>query len=129
MEEFSVEKDTLYNSAVTVVFSNRKASISLVQRHLQLSYNRAAQLLEEMEKSGLISSMSESGQREILMLMPVFIQSQGPVRTQTVNIDKTLIREMVEDYWRSFIITGRENPSAGATLIKRLTKELFQWLH
>jgi S-DNA-T family DNA segregation ATPase FtsK/SpoIIIE len=62
-----VEKDPMYDQAVEVVLKNRKASISLVQRHLKIGYNRAARLVEEMEKAGLVSSMSSSGQREILV--------------------------------------------------------------
>jgi S-DNA-T family DNA segregation ATPase FtsK/SpoIIIE len=61
------EKDPMYDQAVEVVLKNRKASISLVQRHLKIGYNRSARLLEEMEKSGMISAMSGSGQREILV--------------------------------------------------------------
>jgi DNA segregation ATPase FtsK/SpoIIIE, S-DNA-T family len=61
------EKDPMYDQAVEVVLSNRKASISLVQRHLKIGYNRAARLVEDMEKAGLVSSMSGSGQREILV--------------------------------------------------------------
>jgi S-DNA-T family DNA segregation ATPase FtsK/SpoIIIE len=61
------EKDPMYDQAVEVVLRNRKASISLVQRHLKIGYNRAARLVEDMEKAGLVSSMSTSGQREILV--------------------------------------------------------------
>jgi S-DNA-T family DNA segregation ATPase FtsK/SpoIIIE len=61
------EKDPMYDQAVEVVMKNRKASISLVQRHLKIGYNRAARLVEDMEKAGLVSSMSGSGQREILV--------------------------------------------------------------
>jgi S-DNA-T family DNA segregation ATPase FtsK/SpoIIIE len=61
------EADPLYDQAVEVVLKNRKASISLVQRHLKIGYNRAARLVEDMEKAGLVSSMSSSGQREILV--------------------------------------------------------------
>jgi len=61
------EKDPMYDQAVEVVLKNRKASISLVQRHLKIGYNRAARLVEEMEQAGLVSAMSGSGQREILV--------------------------------------------------------------
>jgi S-DNA-T family DNA segregation ATPase FtsK/SpoIIIE len=61
------EKDPLYDSAVEIVLKNRKASISLVQRHLKIGYNRSARLLEDMEKAGLVSSLSSNGQREILV--------------------------------------------------------------
>ena len=63
----SGEKDPLYDQAVEVVLKNRKASISLVQRHLKIGYNRAARLVEDMEKAGLVSSMSSNGQRDILV--------------------------------------------------------------
>jgi S-DNA-T family DNA segregation ATPase FtsK/SpoIIIE len=61
------EADPLYDQAVAVVLQNKRASISLVQRHLRIGYNRAARLLEQMEQSGLVSSMSGSGNREILI--------------------------------------------------------------
>jgi S-DNA-T family DNA segregation ATPase FtsK/SpoIIIE len=61
------EKDPMYDQAVEVVLKNRKASISLVQRHLKIGYNRAARLVEDMEQAGLVSAMSGSGQREILV--------------------------------------------------------------
>ncbi len=63
----SGEKDPLYDQAVEVVLKNRKASISLVQRHLKIGYNRAARLVEDMEKAGLVSSMNTNGQRDILV--------------------------------------------------------------
>jgi S-DNA-T family DNA segregation ATPase FtsK/SpoIIIE len=61
------EKDPLYDQAVEIVLKNRKASISLVQRHLKIGYNRAARLVEDMERAGLVSAMSSSGHREILV--------------------------------------------------------------
>ena len=61
------EADPMYDQAVAIVLQHRKASISLVQRHLRIGYNRAARLLEQMEQSGLISSMSTNGSREILL--------------------------------------------------------------
>jgi S-DNA-T family DNA segregation ATPase FtsK/SpoIIIE len=61
------EKDPMYDQAVEVVLKNRKASISLVQRHLKIGYNRAARLVEDMEKAGMVSAMSSNGQRDILV--------------------------------------------------------------
>ena len=67
LSEAGGDKDPMYDQAVEIVLKNRKASISLVQRHLKIGYNRSARMLEEMEKAGLISAMSGSGQREILV--------------------------------------------------------------
>jgi DNA segregation ATPase FtsK/SpoIIIE, S-DNA-T family len=61
------EADPLYDQAVEIVIKNRRASISLVQRHLRIGYNRAARLLEQMENSGVVSTMSSNGNREILV--------------------------------------------------------------
>jgi S-DNA-T family DNA segregation ATPase FtsK/SpoIIIE len=63
----SGEADALYDQAVAIVLKNRRASISLVQRHLRIGYNRAARLLEQMEQSGLVSTMQSNGNREILV--------------------------------------------------------------
>jgi DNA segregation ATPase FtsK/SpoIIIE, S-DNA-T family len=61
------ENDPMYDQAVGVVLQHRRASISLVQRHLRIGYNRAARLLEQMEKSGLVSAMSTNGNRDIIV--------------------------------------------------------------
>ena len=61
------EKDPLYDQAVAVVLQDRKASISYVQRKLKIGYNRSARLLEDMEKAGLVSALTASGQRDILV--------------------------------------------------------------
>ena len=61
------EADPMYDQAVAIVLQNKKASISLVQRHLRIGYNRAARLLEQMEKSGLVSALSSSGNRDLLV--------------------------------------------------------------
>ncbi|MCT9809496.1 DNA translocase FtsK 4TM domain-containing protein [Acidovorax sp. Be4] len=61
------EKDPMYDQAVEVVLKDRKASISYVQRKLRIGYNRSARLLEDMEKAGLVSSLTTSGQREVLV--------------------------------------------------------------
>ncbi|MEN9773666.1 MAG: translocase FtsK [Pseudomonadota bacterium] len=61
------EADPMYDQAVAVVLKHRRASISLVQRHLRIGYNRSARLLEQMEKAGLVSAMGGSGNRDILV--------------------------------------------------------------
>ena len=65
--EIDNEKDPLYDKAVNIVLTNKKASISLVQRHLRIGYNRAARLIETMESSGLVSAMKTNGTRDILI--------------------------------------------------------------
>jgi len=60
------EADPLYDQAVEIVLKNRRASISLVQRHLRIGYNRAARLVEQMEAAGLVSAMQSNGNREVL---------------------------------------------------------------
>jgi S-DNA-T family DNA segregation ATPase FtsK/SpoIIIE len=61
------EADALYDEAVAVVLKHRRASISLVQRHLRIGYNRAARLLESMEQAGVVSAMQSNGNRDILV--------------------------------------------------------------
>jgi len=61
------EKDALYDQAVEVVLRTRRPSISLVQRHLRIGYNRAARLIEDMERAGLVSTMQSNGNREVLV--------------------------------------------------------------
>jgi S-DNA-T family DNA segregation ATPase FtsK/SpoIIIE len=61
------ESDPLYDEAVAIVLRSRRASISLVQRHLRIGYNRAARLIEEMERTGLVSAMQSNGNREVLV--------------------------------------------------------------
>jgi DNA segregation ATPase FtsK/SpoIIIE, S-DNA-T family len=61
------EKDELYDEAVSIVLKSRRASISSVQRQLRIGYNRAARLIEDMERAGLVSEMQTNGSREVLV--------------------------------------------------------------
>jgi S-DNA-T family DNA segregation ATPase FtsK/SpoIIIE len=61
------ETDALYDEAVAIVLKTRRPSISLVQRHLRIGYNRSARLIEQMERAGLVSSMQTNGNREVLV--------------------------------------------------------------
>ncbi|MGA9667182.1 MAG: DNA translocase FtsK 4TM domain-containing protein [Gallionella sp.] len=65
-ESMGAEADPLYDQAVDIVLKNRRASISLVQRHLRIGYNRAARLVEQMEAAGIVSAMQSNGNREVL---------------------------------------------------------------
>ena len=59
--------DDMYTQAVNIVRTERKSSISYIQRNLRIGYNRAANLVEEMEKKGILSEPNHSGKREILL--------------------------------------------------------------
>ena len=61
------EMDPLYDEAVRIVIETRKSSISYIQRRLKVGYNRAARIVEEMEKSGLVGPLESNGSREILI--------------------------------------------------------------
>lgn len=66
-EDSSNSVDELYDQAVAIVARERKASTSFIQRHLQIGYNRAARIVEEMEKQGVISPATSTGKREVLI--------------------------------------------------------------
>ncbi|MBB4286553.1 FtsK/SpoIIIE family DNA translocase [Roseospira goensis] len=59
--------DPLFDRAVDLVARERKASTSFVQRHLQIGYNRAARIIERMEKDGMVSRANHVGKREVLL--------------------------------------------------------------
>lgn len=61
------EADPLYDEAVRFVLETRRPSISFVQRKFQIGYNRAARLIEAMERGGVVSPMQSNGQREVLV--------------------------------------------------------------
>ena len=64
------ETDALYDEAVRFVTESRKASISSVQRRFKVGYNRAARMIEEMEKAGIVSPADNNGSRSVLAPPP-----------------------------------------------------------
>ena len=58
--------DALYQQAVSIVTQQQKASTSFIQRYLQIGYNRAARIIEHMEKEGIISEANHVGKRNVL---------------------------------------------------------------
>ncbi|MGH8852457.1 MAG: DNA translocase FtsK [Casimicrobiaceae bacterium] len=67
LDAVDAEADPMYDQAVAVVLKTRRPSISLVQRHLRIGYNRAARLIEQMERAGLVSAMQTNGNRDVLV--------------------------------------------------------------
>jgi len=67
VEGGDAESDPMYDQAVALVLKTRRPSISLVQRHLRIGYNRAARLIEQMESAGLVSPMQTNGNRDVLV--------------------------------------------------------------
>lgn len=66
-QEDDAEKDPLYDEAVQLVIDTRRASISSLQRRFKIGYNRAARLVEDMERAGIVSPMESNGSREVLV--------------------------------------------------------------
>jgi hypothetical protein len=64
------ESDLLYDEAVNIVTESRRASISYLQRRLKVGYNRAATMIEDMEKTGVVSAVQSNGTREVLAPAP-----------------------------------------------------------
>lgn len=64
------EQDPLYDEAAQIISETRKASISYIQRRLKIGYNRAARIIEDMERSGLVSTANSNGTREVLAPPP-----------------------------------------------------------
>ena len=60
------EEDDLYRRAVKIVLESEKCSTSFIQRKLQIGYNRAARLVEQMEEEGIVSPANHAGKREVL---------------------------------------------------------------
>jgi len=65
------DADPLFDQAVQIVTESRRASISGVQRRLKIGYNRAARMIEEMERIGIVGPAETNGNREVLAPPPV----------------------------------------------------------
>jgi S-DNA-T family DNA segregation ATPase FtsK/SpoIIIE len=65
------ELDKLYDEAVQIVTSSRRASISGLQRRMRIGYNRAARIIEDMEEAGVVSTMNSAGNRQVLAPEPI----------------------------------------------------------
>ena len=69
-DEVGSEQDELYDQAVRIVTETRRASISGVQRRLKIGYNRAARIMEDMERAGVVGELQSNGMREVLAPPP-----------------------------------------------------------
>jgi len=66
-----IESDPLYDQAVSLVTESRRASVSAVQRRFKIGYNRAARMVEQMERAGVVGPLQANGMREVLAPAPV----------------------------------------------------------
>ena len=122
-EAHSPELDPLYDQAVGIVLQHRRASISLVQRHLRIGYNRTAQILKQMERNGLISLMRTNGNHDISAPVP----HEGSVLAVGGPYDEKFIHELVDDSWRSFLTFAAQGSQAlGVACIERLDERSQQ---
>lgn len=64
------EHQALYDQAVFLVTKEQKASTSFIQRHLKIGYNRAATIIEQLEREGVVSPANHVGKREVLAVAP-----------------------------------------------------------
>jgi S-DNA-T family DNA segregation ATPase FtsK/SpoIIIE len=64
------ESDELYDQAVRIVTESRRASVSGVQRRLKIGYNRAARMIEDMERAGVVGALQSNGTREVFAPPP-----------------------------------------------------------
>ncbi|MDA0708202.1 MAG: hypothetical protein O2963_03895, partial [Proteobacteria bacterium] len=67
INEFNPSGDDLYDKAVAIVARDQKASTSYIQRQLQIGYNRAANIIDKMEREGVVSSANHVGKRDVLI--------------------------------------------------------------
>ncbi|CDS55262.1 Cell division protein FtsK [Polaromonas sp. CG9_12] len=79
--------DPMYAGAVSVVMGSGKASIALVQRHLKIGYNRAARLVEDMERAGLVSPMGTDGARSVLKPLAEIPNTETAARDRQATQD------------------------------------------
>src|SRR5450759_1367731 len=77
-----MEADPLYNQAVEIMVTSQRCSISLVQRHLGIGYNRAALFIENMERGGIVSAMQPDGNRKVL----VAAQDLSALRAKVIEV-------------------------------------------
>src|SRR4028118_1958828 len=66
-DETGLDPGKLYDQAVSIVLRHKKASTSYIQRRLQIGYNRAASIMERMQKEGVVGPANHAGKREILI--------------------------------------------------------------
>ena len=117
--------DLMYEQAVEIVMQNKRASISLVRRHLGIGYNRSALLLEQMEKNGLVGAMSANGNRDILISR----FAEGAQRSEHMldaedPYGRVFCNRMVQNSWRSFLTyAALGSGEMGAATIAQLEAE------
>jgi curved DNA-binding protein CbpA len=98
-EDIEFDSDPLYEEAVSIVLKSRRASISSIQRHLRIGYNRATRLIERMERAGLVSAMAPNGGREVLDSSPHVNEQEATKSTQINKLTISLILLAIAIFW------------------------------
>ena len=113
----TASEDDLYDMAVAVVLRDRKASTSYLQRRLSIGYNRAADLIERMEREGLIGPPTNIGKREILITGR---DGEGAARSVAIRQRRSQCRPRIAHFWSQ--CSGKSGrggfPDISGTLIK-----------
>ena len=102
----SDENDELYESAIKIIQTEKKASTSFLQRKLQIGYNRAARIMEQMEEKGVVSKANHTGKREVLQFLQrkksiltfiiiLFFSATGLVANEKLKIIENIIENIV----------------------------------
>lgn len=87
LQNIAIE-DSLYNNAVFLVKREGKASTSFIQRHLQIGYNRAARIMEQMEKEGVVSNIDNLGKRAVIGFEQKEDFNEGEIMSKAENLEQ-----------------------------------------
>ncbi|AZC19577.1 DNA translocase FtsK [Pseudomonas sp. CMR5c] len=100
--EFVGDQDPLYSEAVAFVLDSRRPSISAVQRHLKVGYNRAARMLDWMENQGIVSAVNSNGNREVLLQNPPAPAGTTDLEQVDLEHDPEQHREAMAEHEQQF---------------------------
>jgi hypothetical protein len=108
------QKDELYEKAKQLVLNNRNSSISFVQRTLQIGYNRAANIISQLEKEKILDKPNKNGIRKILI--PYKLKKRIFTKQEKMNEAFLRIANVLYSYWKISNPEEKENLECGEDL-------------